>query len=78
MPVPDGVRDKAPLTSVTDITHWRSQIFSRLIKIVLVLGVVIALPCIVIAAQHGMGAMIVVDVLSVAWLATLHRVGSLS
>ena len=71
-------RDKAPVNSVIDIAHWRSQIFSRLIKIVLVLGAATALPCIVIAVQHGMWAMIVVDVLAIAWLAALNRHGNLS
>ena len=66
------------MTPATDIAHWRSQIFSRLIKIVLVLGAATALPCIVIGAQHGMWAMIAVDVLAIAWLAALNRHGSLS
>ena len=66
------------MTPVTDIEHWRSQIFSRLIKIVLALGAATALPCIVIGAQHGMWAMIAVDVLAIAWLAALNHFRRLS
>ena len=63
---------------VTDIEHWRSQIFSRLIKIVLALGAATALPCIVIAVQHEMWAMIGVDALAIAWLVALDRHNGLS
>jgi len=66
------------VTPITDIAHWRSQIFSRLIKFVLGIGTVVALPCIFIAAQHGMWGMIVVDALALAWLTALSRFAKLS
>jgi hypothetical protein len=65
----------APLT---DIAHWRTHIFSRLLTIVLVLGIATAVPSIVISAQKGMWAVIVIDLLAIAWLAGIWRWHSLS
>lgn len=65
---------KATLAPLTDIAHWRTHIFSRLLTIVLVLGIATALPSIVIAAQKGMWALIVIDLLAIAWLVSIwHR-----
>jgi len=61
----------APLT---DIAHWRTHIFSRLLTIVLVLGIATAVPSIVIAAREGLWALIAIDLTAIAWLAAVwHR-----
>jgi diguanylate cyclase (GGDEF)-like protein/PAS domain S-box-containing protein len=57
----------------TDIAHWRIQIFSRLLSIVLVLGIATAVPSIALAAKEGLWALIVVDVLGIGWLLAIWR-----
>jgi len=64
----------APLT---DIAHWRTHIFSRLLTIVLVLGIATAVPSIVIAAREGLWALIAIDLTAIAWLAAIWRRRSL-
>ncbi|XYJ10032.1 putative bifunctional diguanylate cyclase/phosphodiesterase [Telluria sp. B2] len=66
------------MAPLTDIAHWRTHIFSRLLTIVLVLGIATAVPSIVISAQKGMWAVIVIDLLAIAWLAGIWRWHSLS
>jgi diguanylate cyclase (GGDEF)-like protein/PAS domain S-box-containing protein len=64
----------APLT---DIAHWRTQIFSRLIAIVLVLGIATAVPSIVVAAREGLWPLVIVDLVSIAWTAGIWRLRGL-
>ena len=65
------------MTPITDIAHWRTHIFSRLLTIVLVLGIVTALPSIVVAAREGLWPVIAVDLLAIAWLACIWRLRGL-
>ncbi len=65
------------MTSITDIAHWRTHIFSRLLTIVLALGIATAVPSIVVAAREGLWALIAVDVLAIAWLTAIWRLRSL-
>jgi len=66
------------VTPITDIAHWRTHIFSRLLTIVLVLGIATAVPSIVVAAREGLWALIAVDLLAIAWLGGLWRLDSLA
>lgn len=66
------------MTPPTDIAHWRRQIFSRLLTIVLVLGLVTAVPCIAIAVRERMWPMIGVVLLSTAWLVGVWYLTALS
>ena len=66
------------MTPPTDIAHWRSQIISRMISIVLVLGIITAVPSIAMAVRNGMWPVISVDLLAIAWLAALWRLPRLS
>jgi len=66
------------VTPTTDIAHWRTHIFSRLLTIVLVLGIATAVPSIVVAAREGLWALIAVDMLAIAWLAGIWRLRSLA
>lgn len=65
------------MTSITNIAHWRTHIFSRLLTIVLVLGIATAVPSIVVAAREGLWALIAVDVLAIVWLTAIWRLRSL-
>ena len=55
------------------ITHWRESIFARLVQVVLVMGIATALPSIVQSAREGLWAVVVIDVVALAWLAALWR-----
>jgi diguanylate cyclase (GGDEF)-like protein/PAS domain S-box-containing protein len=67
-----------PVTPLTDIAHWRSQIFSRMLTIVLVLGILTAVPCIAMAIREGMWTMIAVDLVALSWLAAIWHLRHLS
>jgi len=60
----------APLT---DIAHWRTHIFSRLLSIVLVLGIGTAIPSIALALQEGLWALVAVDLVAIGWVVALWR-----
>ena len=66
------------MTPITNIAHWRTHIFSRLLTIVLVLGIATAVPSIVVAAREGLWPLIAVDLLAIAWLAALWRLRRLA
>ncbi len=65
------------MAPLTDIAHWRTHIFSRLLTIVLVLGIATAVPSIVVAAREGLWALIAIDLVSIAWLVGVWRWRSL-
>jgi len=65
------------VTPITDIAHWRTHIFSRLLTIVLVLGIATAVPSIVVAAREGLWPVIAVDLLAIGWLACIWRLDNL-
>jgi len=58
----------APLT---DIAHWRTHIFSRLLSIVLVLGIGTAIPSIALAVEQGLWSLIAVDIVAIGWLVAI-------
>ncbi|GGY61823.1 putative bifunctional diguanylate cyclase/phosphodiesterase [Pseudoduganella albidiflava] len=60
-----------------DIAHWRIQIFTLLLSVVAVLGVVMALPSIAVTAYHGRWGIALVDTLALAWLLGLWRARNL-
>jgi diguanylate cyclase (GGDEF)-like protein len=55
------------------ITHWRETIFTRLVQVVLALGLATAIPSIVQSAREGLWGVVVVDVVALGWLAALWR-----
>ncbi|WP_229487832.1 putative bifunctional diguanylate cyclase/phosphodiesterase [Pseudoduganella lutea] len=61
-----------------DIAHWRLQIFTLLLSIVAVLGVIMALPSIAITAYHGRWDIVAVDTVALAWLLALWRARGVS
>jgi diguanylate cyclase (GGDEF)-like protein/PAS domain S-box-containing protein len=64
------------MAPLTDIAHWRAHIFSRLLSIVLVLGVCTAVPSIVLAFQQRLWALIAVDLVAIGWLCAIWRLRS--
>ncbi|HEX8606493.1 MAG TPA: PAS domain-containing protein, partial [Pseudoduganella sp.] len=61
-----------------DIAHWRIQIFTRLLSILAVLGVIGALPAIAITLYLGRWSVAVVDAIALAWILVLWRARGLS
>jgi diguanylate cyclase (GGDEF)-like protein/PAS domain S-box-containing protein len=61
------------LDTLDDIAHWRLQLFSSLLTIVLVLGTITAVPSMALAASEGMWAVTIMDGGALAWMAGLWR-----
>jgi diguanylate cyclase (GGDEF)-like protein/PAS domain S-box-containing protein len=61
------------LDTLDDIAHWRLQLFSSLLTIVLVLGTITAVPSMALAASEGMWAVTIMDGGALAWMAALWR-----
>ena len=61
------------MAPLTDIAHWRTHIFSRLLTIVLVLGIGTAIPSIALAYEQGLWPLIAVDLVAIGWLFGVWR-----
>lgn len=58
---------------VLEAEHWREQVLSVILLIILVLGVVAAIPSIALAAKEGLWSIVVVDLLALSWVAIIWR-----
>ena len=56
-----------------DISHWRSQIFSRLLAIVAILGTILAIPSIALSFKEGLYPLILADLLALGWILAIWR-----
>jgi diguanylate cyclase (GGDEF)-like protein/PAS domain S-box-containing protein len=54
-----------------DIAHWRAQIFARLLLIVFLLGLVTAIPSVLLAAGEGMWSIVVIDTVALLWIGAI-------
>ena len=54
-----------------DIAHWRAQIFARLLLVVFVLGLVTAVPSVLLALSQGLWSIAVVDTLALLWVGAI-------
>ncbi|WP_307719225.1 putative bifunctional diguanylate cyclase/phosphodiesterase [Pseudoduganella armeniaca] len=61
-----------------DMAHWRTQIFSQLLSIVTVLGIVAAVPSVALALHEGLMAIVLTDIGALAWLLGVWRARRLS
>ena len=61
------------MASHTDIAHWRTHIFSRLLSVVLVLGIGTAIPSVALAIKEGLWFLAIADVIGVVWLLAIWR-----
>ncbi|MRV72875.1 EAL domain-containing protein [Duganella sp. FT92W] len=66
------------MTVQKEVAHWRAQIFTRIMQVVLALGLVTALPSIMLSLSEGIWSIAVVDVLAIGWIAAIWRVPSWS
>jgi diguanylate cyclase (GGDEF)-like protein/PAS domain S-box-containing protein len=76
--VADRKSHPGSIVAFNDIAHWRTQIFTLLLSILAVLGVIMALPSIAITAYHGRWGIVAVDTVALAWLLALWRARRLS
>ena len=61
------------MAASNDLAHWRGQIFSRLLGVVLLLGSITAIPSALLAAREGIWLIVALDTLSIAWIAVIWR-----
>jgi diguanylate cyclase (GGDEF)-like protein len=59
------------LKPLDTLAHWRAQIFSSLLTIVLALGALTAVPSIVMLIREGHGLMALTDAVALAWVAAV-------
>jgi diguanylate cyclase (GGDEF)-like protein/PAS domain S-box-containing protein len=56
------------LDTLDNIAHWRTQIFSSLLTVVLVLGTITAVPSMALAASEGLWPVLVMDGVALCWV----------
>jgi diguanylate cyclase (GGDEF)-like protein len=54
-----------------DIEHWRGQIFARLLLVVFALGLVTAIPSVLLAISEGLWSIAIVDTVALLWLGAI-------
>ena len=59
------------MAASNDLAHWRGQIFTRLLQVVLLLGIVTAIPSALLAAREAIWSIVAIDLLAIAWIAAL-------
>ncbi len=69
--VPRATSKGILLETPDNIAHWRIQIFSSLLSIVLVLGTITALPSMALAASEGMWPVVAMDTVALVWITAL-------
>jgi len=61
-----------------DLAQWRVRVFSTLLPIVLALGVIAAIPSIILVVHQGKWPVALMDLLALAWLVAIWRSPRLS
>ncbi|MDN2678615.1 EAL domain-containing protein [Janthinobacterium sp. SUN033] len=56
------------MAASNDLAHWRGQIFSRLLQVVLLLGIITAIPSALLAAREAIWPIVALDVLAIGWI----------
>ncbi|MES2262354.1 MAG: EAL domain-containing protein [Pseudomonadota bacterium] len=66
------------MAALNDLAHWRAQVFTRILQFVLVLGLLTALPSMVLNLSKGLWSVAVLDVAALSWLVAIWRFGGMS
>lgn len=61
------------LETFDNIAHWRKQIFSSLLTIILVFGSITAVPSVILSVKEGLWNVAVIDFVALAWLVAIWR-----
>ncbi|MGK5063059.1 putative bifunctional diguanylate cyclase/phosphodiesterase [Janthinobacterium sp. LB3P112] len=56
------------MAASNDLAHWRGQVFSRLLQVVLLLGFVTAIPSALLAASEAIWSIVALDLLAIGWV----------
>ena len=70
--------ETAAVAVPNDIAHWRAQIFTRLLQVVFLLGLVTAVPSVLLAASERMWSIVVVDTAALLWIGAILLLRRLS
>jgi diguanylate cyclase (GGDEF)-like protein/PAS domain S-box-containing protein len=60
------------LNSHDSLAHWRHQAFNAVLSVILMLGVLTAIPSILLLLGGGSWVVVVLDIIALAWLAVLR------
>ena len=71
-------RITAQQPDIEDIQGWREHVLSLILRVVVILGAVVAVPSVLLALSDRLWIVAAVDVVALAWVATLWRSRSLS
>jgi diguanylate cyclase (GGDEF)-like protein/PAS domain S-box-containing protein len=66
------------LPALNDVAHWRGQIFKRILQFVLGLGVVTAVPSILLSISENLWSVVVLDVVALVWIFGILRLPGIS
>ncbi|CAN7692155.1 EAL domain-containing protein [Pseudoduganella sp. LjRoot289] len=61
------------MAALNDVAHWRAQIFMRILQFVLGLGMITAVPSIILSISEGLWSVAVLDVVALAWIVGIWR-----
>ncbi|MEG2031332.1 MAG: diguanylate cyclase, partial [Janthinobacterium sp.] len=65
-------REKDDSVAVSnDLAHWRGQVFKRLLQVVLLLGIVTAIPSALLAAREAIWSIVALDLLAIGWIGAI-------
>ena len=66
------------MAALNDVAHWRGQIFKRILQFVLGLGVVTAVPSILLSIAENLWSVVVLDVVALVWIFAILRLPGIS
>lgn len=69
------IRAKHP---TNDIQHWREEVFSAILLLALTLGLITAIPSILMAISDHLWEVVAMDIVAISWIAVLWRFRTLS
>ena len=55
----------------SDLAHWRGLVFTRLLQVVLLLGIVTAIPSALLAASEAIWSIVALDLLAIGWIGVI-------
>lgn len=64
--------------ATNDIQHWREEVFSAILLLALILGLLTAIPSILMAIIDHLWAVVAMDIVAISWIAFIWRFRTLS
>ena len=66
------------MAALNEVTRWRAQIFARILQFVLGLGVLTAIPSMLLSAAEGLWSILALDSIALLWITALWRTKRMS